>query len=84
MGYYLSKEQKDKSTTKNSSKINEIISVCIKRTDTLKLTPTTQSLKFKHFLTFPDSYEGLKLWEGAIILLRNMLLSSPEKFHKKK
>jgi 16S rRNA G1207 methylase RsmC len=37
---------------------------------------TFAELKFKHYLTFPNLYEGLKLWEGAVLLLRHILTTN--------
>lgn len=84
MGLTYSSTTVDKNcgTTKNSSMIDQILSTCVQRDDKIRLTEGSESLRFKHFLTFPDTYEGLKLWEGAVVLLRHML-KNPDIFKGK-
>lgn len=82
MGLNYSASSNDK-TTKNSAMIDKIISGCVKREDKIKLTGDSDTLTFKHYLTFPDTYEGLKLWEGAIVLLRYMQ-KHPDRFTGKR
>jgi len=50
--------------------------------DLITLSPGYE-LTLSHYTTFKHKYEGLKLWEGAIVLLRYML-QNKEKFLKKK
>jgi 16S rRNA G1207 methylase RsmC len=68
------------------------LKMCATRTDTLyfnvpfsKNPNNYKPVEFKHYLTFPNLYEGLKLWEGAIILTRHILmLENRHKYENKK
>lgn len=78
MGSSSSKEQKNFDQLLKDGRKN--LDKCVIQTDTIYLNtpysknPTKfESLQFKHYLTFPNLYEGLKLWEGAILLLRHIL-----------
>ena len=51
--------------------------------DELRFHKDYQPLILTHYITFPHKYEGLKLWEGGIVLLRYLLKNS-ENFKNKK
>ena len=50
--------------------------LCVKRTDRITIVEGRQALVLEHYLTFPNLYEGLKLWEGALVLLRHIFRQS--------
>jgi predicted nicotinamide N-methyase len=90
MGNSKSKEQSEFDKLIVSGREN--LPLCAARTDTIFLNvpysknpDNFKSLQFKHYLTFPNLYEGLKLWEGAVLLLRHILkLENRHPFEGKK
>lgn len=90
MGIIKSKEQTEFQKILAEGRTN--LHLCAARTDTLyfnlpfsKNPDNFQPIKFKHYLTFPNMYEGLKLWEGAVLLLRHILkLEHRSKYENKK